>query len=58
MFGTAPDEAGIEVAVVTNDLLTQEDADRLKAQDFCQLSASLAWRLAAVPTQQSEKIRR
>jgi len=42
MFGTAPDEAGIEVAVVTNDLLTQEDADRLKRKDFCQLSASLA----------------
>jgi len=40
MFGTAPDEAGIEVAVVTNDL--QEDADRLKRKDFCQLSASLA----------------
>jgi len=56
MFGT--DEAGIEVAVVTNDLLTQEDADRLMQRISGQLSASLAWRLAAVPTQQSEKIRR
>jgi len=32
MFGTALMKQGIEVAVVTNDLLTQEDADQLQAQ--------------------------
>jgi len=53
MFGTAPDEAGNEVAVVTT--LTQEDADQLKRKDFCQLSASLAWR-GSCPHTAIEKI--